>query len=152
MTYQDFHYECQKISWGSVWGYRSFQTLMVLTNNSDKNVEAPWKPNRWIVANYRNPQEERVSPIAWEWVSRKGFYPEPLIAPGGTARWTYLAFPLDRWEYVKAVEFDRWDHTYRFELPRPAYGGEYNMWDCGEYPGAHKPTWRDPGDWTVPTP
>jgi hypothetical protein len=157
VTYQDHHYECQKREWFSggwpIWGYRSFQTLMIIKNNSDKTVEAPWKPSRWIIANWRNPDEERVSRSVWEWVDRNtGFYPEPVIPPGGTARWTYLAFPLHRWEYVKAVEFDRWDQTYRFELPRPAYGGEYNMWDCREYPDEQKPDWRNPADWTIPTP
>ena len=159
VTYQDFHYECQKREWrsstsGLVWGYRSFQTLMIVKNQSaDKTIEAPWKPSRWIVANYHNPAEQRVSTWVWEWVDRnRNFYPEPAIGPGGTARWTYIAFPLDRWEYVKAAEFDRWGKTYRFEFPRPEYPGEYNMWDCGDYPGANKPTWRNPADWTRPTP
>jgi hypothetical protein len=154
ITYQDFHYDCVKRYWGETWGYRAFQTLMVIKNNSaDKTVEAPWKPTRWIVANWRNPEETRETGRVWEWVHRdKGFYPEPSIPPGGTARWTYIAFPLDRWEYVRAAEFDWEGQTYRFEFPRPEYGGEYNMWDCGDYPGANKPTWRDPADWTIPTP
>jgi hypothetical protein len=153
VTYQDHHYECQKREWSTIWGYRSFQTLMIIKNNSDKTVEAPWMPSRWIVANWRNPEETRVLELVWQWVDRNtGFYPEPFIPPGGTARWTYLAFPLHRWEYVKAAEFEIWDQTYRSELPRPEYGGEYNMWDCGEYPDGEKPDWRDPGDWTIPTP
>jgi hypothetical protein len=53
---------------------------------------------------------------------------------------------------VKAAEFDCWGKTYRFEFPRPEYAGEYDMWDCGEYPGAFKPEWRNSGDWTIPTP
>lgn len=160
VTYKDFHYDCRKTSWysssadKSIWGYRSIQVLMIIKNqSSDKTVEAPWKPSRWIVANWRNPEETRILTGAWEWVDRnRNFYPEPFIPPGGTARWTYIAFPLERWEYVKTAEFDRWDETYRFEFPRPEYGGEYNMWDCGEYPDVYKPDWRNPADWTIPTP
>lgn len=154
--YDEFHYECQKKHWGSsdpVWGYRSFQTMMYITNNSDTTLEAPWKPSRWIIANWRNPQEERITTSVWEWVDKhRNFYPEPAIGPGGKARWTYMAFPVHRWEYVKAAEFDRWGETYRFDFPRPEYPGEYNMWDCGEYFGHNKPDWRNLADWTVPTP
>jgi hypothetical protein len=136
-----------------MWGYRSFQTLMTIKDNSDRVLEAPWRPTRWIIANWRNPDETIETDWVWEWIDpNHNFYPEPNIPPGGIAGWTYLAFPVQRWEYVKAVEFERWDKTYRFEFQRPSRRGDMNFYDCGEYPDAYKPDWRDPADWTITTP
>lgn len=158
VSYRDFHYECQKTLWQPkdepkpVFGYRSFQALMEIRNNSTLMVDSPWKPTRWIVAHWRRPDETRILDRVWEWVARGKDWQEPPIAPGGVGRWTYIAFPLERWEYVKAAEFDWNGQTYRFEFPRPEFAGVYNFVDCSDYPGAHKPKWGDPADVTRPTP
>jgi hypothetical protein len=142
VTYRDFHYECEKTSHYSqakdqpYWGYRSFQALMIISNNPDKTLEPPWKPSRWLVAVWRNPQDTRESTLVWEWTQRGKDWDEPPIPPGGTAHWTYMAFPISRWEYVKAAEFEAWGRTYHFEFPRPEYAGEHNFVDCGDYPGS----------------
>lgn len=134
VTYRDFHYECQgnetwtTSSGESIQGYRSFQTLMVITNNSlDKTLEPPWKPDRWIVTDGTTEWEETRR---WQWVSaNREFYTMPAVAPGATASWTYLCFPLPQGAWVKAAEFTAWGRTYRFDFPKPNYG-DYNYYDC----------------------
>lgn len=136
VTFQDFHYECQNYkprTQGSppnqtVQGYRHFQTLMVVTNQtSDKTLEPPWQPERWIVTDGSTEWEETY---AWQWKPITGpRYPQPPIGPGGRASWTWLCYPLPPGAWVKAAEFTAWGHTYRAEFSKPNYG-EYNYYDC----------------------
>jgi len=140
VKYREFHYECQKKTWtrgrdpyGDVWGYQSFQTLMVITNHSkDKTIEPLWRPARWIVTNGSQEWEETY---AWQWVRREGGsvkeYPQPPIVPGATQSWTWLCFPIPRGAWVKAAEFRAWDQSYWFEFPKPEIG-DFNYYDCGD--------------------
>jgi hypothetical protein len=125
---------------------------MSITNNSDKTLEPPWKPVMWTFANWHNPEEVRYDSKVWEWGQRGKEFNEPPIAPGGTGYWTYMAFPIARWEYVKAAAFYSGDQEYNFEFPRPRYAGEYNFKDCGPYPGETKPSNVDPALIDNPTP
>ena len=136
VTYRDLHYECQgnrpmtqeRPPYQTVQGYRSFQTLMVITNQTkDKTLDPPWIPNRWIVTDGKTEWEETY---IWQWVRRgQPPFPQPPIGPGATASWTWLCYPLPRGAWVKVAEFTAWGHTYRFEFPKPQYG-EYNYYDC----------------------
>lgn len=135
VTYRDFHYECQGFKpWTqadppnqTVQGYRAFQTLMVITNNSkDKTLEPSWKPNRWILTDGSTEWEETY---AWQWTVGDTRYPLPEIPPGGTASWTYLCYPVPQGAWVKAAEFTAWGRTYRFDFPKPNYG-DFNYYDC----------------------
>jgi hypothetical protein len=137
VTYQGCHYECETEPWEcrypppyeeSVRGYRSFQTLMVILNlTTDKTVEPPWKPDRWILTDgEREWEETRV----WQWKPIGGdFYPQPPIGPGARATWTFVCFPVPRDAWVKAAEFTAWGYTYRFEFPNPYYG-ECTWYSC----------------------
>jgi len=140
VNYKEFHYECQKKTWtqgrdpyADVWGYQSFQTLMVITNHSkDKTVEPLWRPARWIVTNGSQEWEETY---AWQWGLKEGGsvkeYPQPPIVPGATQSWTWLCFPIPRGAWVKAAEFQAWDQSYWFEFPKPEVG-DFNYYDCGD--------------------
>jgi hypothetical protein len=139
VTYRDYHYECQAHEvWEqgrpphkTVTGYRSFQTLMVITNHTaNKTLDSPWLPDRWIVTDGQSAWEETY---AWQWGIREGSafkaFPQPPIVPGATQSWTWLCFPIPRGAWVKAAEFTAWGHTYRFEFPKPNYG-DFNYSDC----------------------
>ncbi len=135
VTYRDFHYECRGFEpWiqhfppnQTVQGYRSFQTLMVITNNSTtRTLEPTWKPDRWIVT---DGVTEWVESYSWQWGSSDGVYELPAVVPGATASWTYLCYPLPQGAWVKAVRFTAWEHTYWFNFPKPNYG-DYNYYDC----------------------
>ena len=148
VIFQDFHYNCHKETWsrgrppyGSVWGYRSFQTLMIIKNNSQHTNEPFWAPSRWFITG--DGVAKRMDTYAWQWgYWRDGearAYAQPPIGPGESVRWTFMAFPIERWEWVVALEYDALDETYRTEIPKPSYPGEFNYLDCGDYPGEHKP-------------
>ena len=114
----------------SVSGYRSFQTLMVVTNQTTgETLSAPWLPDRWIVTNGKSEWEETY---AWQWAPAGGsVYEQPPIGPGATKSWTWLCYPVPKGAWVKAVEFTAWGHTYRFDFPKPNYG-DFNYYDCGD--------------------
>jgi hypothetical protein len=83
--------------------------------------------------------------IMWQWVSRRtGFYEQPTIEKGASAGWTFMAFPIDRNQWVKAVEFEWKGHLYRQEFDLGPFRNAYNYQDCGE-PRWHE--WR-----ATPTP
>ena len=136
VTWQDFHYECQgylELTQGrppheTVSGYRSFQALMVITNQTaDSTLEPPWMPERWIVTDGHSEWEETY---AWQWSAEGGgAYDQPSIGPGATASWTWLCYPLPEGAWVKAADFAAWGHTYRFEFPKPE-SGEFNYYVC----------------------
>lgn len=142
VTFLNPHYDCQKTEWGDdppIWGYRSFQVDMYITNRSPLPVESPWKPKRWIITDGGS---EYVNDRMWQWVSRsRDFYEQPVIQPGGSAGWTFLAFPIDRNQWVKAVEFVWNEQVYRQEFDLGPYGNSYNYKDCGFIPShTERPT------------
>jgi tRNA A-37 threonylcarbamoyl transferase component Bud32 len=136
VTWQDFHYECQgnlELKQGrppheTVSGYRSFQALMVITNQTgDSTLEPPWLPDRWIVTDGQREWEETY---AWQWGKEGGgAYEQPAIGPGATASWTWMCYPIPQGAWVQAAEFTAWGHTYRFEFPKPG-AGEFNYHAC----------------------
>ena len=136
VTYRDLHYECQgNAPWTqggppyqTVQGYRSFQTLMVMTNHTKvKTLDPPWWPNRWIVTDGNSEWDETY---AWQWTPYGGSrYPLPPVSPGATQSWTWLCYPVPRGAWVKAAEFIAWGHTYRFDFPKPNIG-DYNYYNC----------------------
>ena len=136
VTYRDLHYECQgnkvwtrgRPPYGSVWGYRSFQALMVISNQTaDKTLEAPWLPDKWTIT---DGSTEREDAYAWQWVAvGQPPYPQPIVGPGASASWTWMCYPLNPGEWVKAAQFTAWGHTYRFEFPKPGIG-DFNYYNC----------------------
>lgn len=141
VTFLNPHYDCQKTEWGDdppTWGYRSFQVDMYITNRSQLPVEPPWRPKRWIITDGGN---EYVNDVMWQWGGRTGLYRQPVISPGQSAGWTFLAFPIDRNQWVKAVEFVWNDQVYRQEFDLGPYGNSYNYKDCGFIPShTERPT------------
>lgn len=131
------HYECQQREWGSdppTWGYRSFQVDMYIKNNGTEPVEPPWQPTRWIITDGQN---DYVNDVQWQWVSRStGFYDQPTIYPGQSAGWTFLAFPIDRNQWLKAVEYEYKGQLYRQEFDLGPYKNNDNYQDCGD-PAPH---------------
>lgn len=140
VAYLNLHYECQRTEWQDrvrVWGYRSFQADLYIKNNSAEPVTPPWSPARWIITDGVN---ERASELIWEWGHvQTGLYDQPTIAPGQSAGWTFMAFPIERDEWVKAVEFEWQGQRYRVEFDLGPYGNAHNYRDCGDYPPAPWP-------------
>lgn len=145
VTFVNPNYDCQQGDWGGdppYWGYRSFQVDMYIKNNSQQPIEPPWEPKHWIITDGAN---DFVNDMMWQWVSRStGFYDQPTIQPGQSAGWTFLAFPVDRNQWVKAVEYVWNGQVYRQDFDLGTYGNAYNYKDCGE-PRPHK-------DYPTPTP
>jgi hypothetical protein len=143
VTFINMHYECQQGEWQytddnsvqhPLWGYRSFQADMYIRNNGTQPVEPPWGPRRWIIT---DGNQEVISTLWWQWVDRRsGQYPQPVIQPGQSAGWTFMAFPIDRNQWVKAVEFVWHEQVYRSEIDLGPFGNAYNYKDCGD-PRSH---------------
>lgn len=112
-----------------LWGYRWFQVDLYIKNNSTTPVEPPWKPKRWIITDGTN---EFVNDLMWQWGNREGLFDQPIIQPGQSAGWTFGAFPIDRNQWVRAVEFEKDGNIYRSEFDLGPYGNSYNFQDCGE--------------------
>jgi hypothetical protein len=107
---------------------------MYIKNNGTEPVEPPWRPSRWIITDGQN---DYVNDIMWQWVSRRtGFYKQPTINPGESAGWTFLCFPIERDQWVKAVEFDYKGQHYRQTFDLGPYNNNYNYQDCGN-PAPH---------------
>ncbi|MBA7619587.1 hypothetical protein ES703_26926 [subsurface metagenome] len=127
ITYDGCFYECQGEPLTGrdgepVAGYRRFQTTIAIHNlTSDKTLEPPWGPDRWILTDGETEWEETGF---WEWIAHRGapFYPKPPIAPGARVTWTFMCYPVPRESWVKAVEFSAWGRTYVVEFPNPYYG------------------------------
>ena len=83
----------------AIWGYRYFQIDMFI-NNGTEPVAPPWKVTHWIITDGTT---DSISDIAWEWTGRSGFYAQPTIQPGQSAGWTFLEFPIDRNQWLKAL-------------------------------------------------
>ncbi len=148
VTFLNPHYDCQQTEWQytgddnehhPLWGYRSFQVDMYIKNNSQTSIEPPWRPKRWIIT---DGQKDVMNGLRWQWVSRSsGFYPQPAIQPGQSAGWTFLAFPIDRNQWVKAVEFEWNGQVYRQDFDLGPYGNNHNYRDCGDpAPHTDRPT------------
>ena len=138
VTFINPHYDCRqgKLYYTGddderhpVWGYRWFQVDMYITNNGSVPVEPPWKPKRWIITDGAN---DFINDIMWQWGDYNGLYDQPMIQPGQSVGWTFLAFPVDRNQWVRAVEFERDGNIYRGEFDLGPYGNSYNYQDCGE--------------------
>lgn len=140
VVYINLHYECQMTEWVDrvrVWGYSSFQADMFIKNNSSEPVQPPWSPQRWIITDGAN---ERASDLVWEWGHvQPQPNNQPIIAPGQSAGWTFMAFPIERNEWVKAVEFAWQGQVYRTEFDLGPLRNAHNYKDCGEYPPATGP-------------
>ena len=94
----------------------------------------PLEPKRWIITDGRT---DVVNGISWQWGdTRSGLYQQPVIQPGQNAGWTFLAFPIDRNQWLKAVEFVWNGQVYRQEFDLGQFGNAYNYKDCGE-PWSH---------------
>lgn len=125
-----------------IWAYRSFQVDMYIANNGVDAIEPIWSPTRWIITDGVN---EMVNDKMWQWISRyTGKYEQPTIYPGQKAGWTWIAMPVGRYEWVKAVEFEHNGQLYRQEFDLGPYGNAHNYIDCGE-PRSHT-------DYPTPTP
>lgn len=135
VEFRNPHYECQN---GRIWhsdsedknysGYRSFQTDFFIHNAGEIPIEPKWEPTRWIIADGVN---ERVSELMWQWVSRRtGFYEQPIIVPGDTQGWTYLAYPLNEGEWVSRVEYDYNGVTYSQSFDLGVMGDNYHYIHC----------------------
>lgn len=147
VTWINPHYECEQREWTyrgdlrglpgvqiPLWGYRQFQIDMFIKNNSDASIPAPWHPTRWIITNGR---EDSILDLWWVWTDEGGQHiAQGPIPPGQTAGWTFMAFPLDRDQWVKAVEYIWNGHTYRHELDLGPLRNNDNYKDCGE-PAPH---------------
>lgn len=135
------HYECAQDCWGHgrppyqrVWGYRYFQADLAITNlTSDRTLDPPWEPSRWILTDGSNVWEETY---AWQWGKWEGGkvvgFPQASIGPGQAAIGSFLCFPIPREGWVQAVEFEAWGHTYRQEFDLGPFKNKYNYRDCGE--------------------
>ena len=129
------HYDCVQGEQGSgdtaVWGYRRFQVDMFIRNDGTEPVSPPWEPTRWFIT---DGVTDSISDANWQWLSRGSgtFYPQPTIQPGSGAGWTFIAFPVDRNQWVKAVEFVYKDEVFRQEFDLGPYGNAHNYKDCGE--------------------
>lgn len=155
ITFQDLHYDCvthflatdeDTEAW--IWGYRLLEVPFIIQNNSTDTLQPPWMPSRWIIA---GGEEDREDTRTWDWVPIKveqwdlwwlkesSLVEKPPVTPGATVSWTFVTFPIERWEWVRAVEFGVWGETYRLEFSKPAYEGEFNYYDCGDYPAEYKP-------------
>lgn len=150
VTFINPHYECEmgvvEDEHVRVWAHRSFQIDMFIRNNSQAPLTPPWQPSRWILT---DGAQERQSELVWQWVKGRGqFYPQPVIGPGQVAGWTFLALPVERNEWVRAVEFAWQGQTYRQEFSLGPLGNADNYRDCGEYPPGAAP--REPV--LLPTP
>lgn len=143
VEFTNTHYEC----WQTClyyddtpqWGYRSFQSLMVVENvSADRTLEGgrsddgeqAWEPSRWIIT---DGAKDWTDTRNWEWRRSEGeFYEVPPVAPGGRAEFTFLAFPIPYGAWVKAVEYvDPWGNLYRQDFAKPE-PGQFNYVDCGE--------------------
>lgn len=154
VEYINPHYECVQGEYSFeatpglveyIWAYRSFQVDMYITNLGTEPVAPPWSPTRWIITDGVN---EMVNDHMWQWISRySGRYEQPTIYPGQNAGWTWMAMPVGRNEWVKAVEFEYGGQLYRTEFDLGPYGNAHNYRDCG-YERSHRelptPTPRAP--------
>ncbi len=133
IEFKDLHYECQGFRvWGDgvTKGYRSFQVAMIITNLRDTAIDTNWKPWAWILT---DGTQERIDEVAWEWTGGAGFYKKPVIQPGETQGWTFLAYPLDKGWWVKAAQFNsKISGMLTFPFPKPNMSlRDFNYVDCG---------------------
>ena len=131
MEWRKLHYECQGYKVWREWrpgGYRSFQLELAIQNHSDRAVEPPWSVSKWEITDGVNVREDTTD---WEWVSRSDeLYQKPVIQPGASATWTFLCYPLEKGEWVKAAELEWGGHTYRGEFDLGTYGDAHNYVNC----------------------
>ena len=141
------HYDCMQGElsyWGDdgkehpIWGYRYFQVDMFIKNNGSEPVVPPWRVTRWIIT---DGVTDSVSGLVWQWTGRSGFYAQPTIQPGQSAGWTFIGFPIDRHQWMKAVEFVWNGQVYRQEFDLGQFGNAHNYKDCGDpRPHTFRPT------------
>ena len=132
------HYDCEQgeLSYRGndgnlypIWGYRHFQIDMFIKNNGSEPVVPPWKVKRWIMT---DGVTDSVSDLVWEWTGGSSLYAQPTIQPGQSAGWTFVGFPIERSQWIKAVEFVWNGQVYRQEFDLGQFGNAHNYKDCGE--------------------
>ena len=112
----------------TVWGYRYFQVDMYVQNNSATPVEAPWRPTRWVTTDGVN---DSVNTLSWQWSQPNGApYAQPAVQPGQTVGWTFVSFPMQQNQWLKAVEFEWQGRVYRQEFDLGPRGSAYNYVAC----------------------
>lgn len=136
VEFRNLHYEC---TGGAVWyagrlnnapfsGYRRFQADFFIKNLGTEPIIPPWMPTRWIVT---NGVDEHELTYMWQWVPRsRQLYEQPVIQPLASAGWTYMAYPLEQGEWVKAAEFEYNGVTYRQEFDLGDFGDAHNYVAC----------------------
>jgi hypothetical protein len=152
----------------SLKGYRSFEIDATITNRSTKPVEIVLKPARWVIT---DGTKDVISDLAWEYTPAPTttyvyrqvndvwkLYELPkqqitqwqeqgntvTLQPGQSVAKTFIAFPLDKGEWVKGVDFVFDGQTYHKDFGIGPYGTAYNYGeDCG--------VWA-PGPDVAPTP
>jgi len=142
--FTNLHYNCEVKCWTlwggpKMYGYRAFQADLVVTNlTSDRTIvgwyrkqdQLYWVPSKWIMTDGANVREDTN---VWVWVHRHhGAYEQPTVGPGETQAGTFMAFPIGRYEWVKAAEFELWGQVYRQEFDLGPLRNNYDYRDCGE--------------------
>jgi len=102
---------------------------MIITNLRDTRIEPTWAPSAWIIT---DGTQEATLTVMWEWGKGTELYKKPPILPGETQGWTFLAYPIDKGWWVKAIEWtSKLTGTHRYELPKPNMSlREFNYVDC----------------------
>lgn len=138
VQFRDPHYECVRGCIGSgesaLWTYRWFQVKLGIRNlATDKAVDWNWVPSRWFITDGYN---VHVETKGYEWGDGSTRFEKPVLRPGATAEWTFILAPINRDEWVCAVEFEAWGQLYRTEFDLGPYGNAYDYEDCGD------PLWK----------
>jgi hypothetical protein len=139
VTFLNLHYDCQQGEWQypgddgerhPIWGYRSFQVDMYIRNGSDRPIQPPWRPIRWVITDGQN---DSVSSLTWAWRGREdGVYEPPAVEPGDTVGWTFMCLLTERNQWVRQVDYLINGEVYSQEFDLGPYGNAYNYRDCGE--------------------
>lgn len=155
----------------SLKGYRSFEIDATITNRGAGPVEIVLKPARWVIT---DGTKDVISDLAWEYTPAPTtsyayrqvedvwkLYAVPrqqitqwqqqgntiTLQPGQSTARTFIAFPLDKGEWVKGVDFVFNGQTYHKDFDLGLYGTAYNYGeDCGEWaPGPNIASTPTPG-------
>jgi hypothetical protein len=123
------HYNCNRQ--GEAHFYRYFQIDFFVTNTTGQTIPAPWEPSRWLIVGGDSPRSDTAMN---QWCDPvEGCYPQPDIAPGERAGWTFIAPFVELWEWVEAVEWRYDGQLYRQTFENTlANQTEWNYLRCPE--------------------